>query len=62
MKEKILWLVFAAALLGILVQSGDGFYRYPCQDPTNWEDPDCKPPFCTARKDCPDDLVGDGDA
>jgi hypothetical protein len=62
MKEKILWAVFAAALIGILVLSGDGFYRYPCQDPTNWENPDCKPPLCTARKDCPDDLVGDGNA
>ena len=59
MKEKILWGLFAAALLGVLVLSEDGFYRYPCQDPKNWTDPECMPPLCTARKDCPEDLVGD---
>lgn len=35
----------------------DGHYRYPCQDPTNWETADCKPPICTANGACPEDLV-----
>lgn len=34
-----------------------GFYRYPCQDPTNWETAECKPPICTASQTCPVDLV-----
>jgi hypothetical protein len=34
-----------------------GFYRYPCQDPTNWEKAECKPPICTASQTCPVDLV-----
>lgn len=33
----------------------DGF-RYPCQDPANWETPQCKPPMCTATQTCPDDV------
>jgi len=34
-----------------------GFYRYPCQDPKNWETTECKPPVCTASGTCPVDLV-----
>jgi hypothetical protein len=36
----------------------DGHYRYPCQDPANWEAPDCKPPICEVNGACPEDLVG----
>lgn len=48
-------------LVGILLLSGcgyDGFFRYPCQDPTNWEKTECKPPVCTVNGACPEDLVG----
>jgi hypothetical protein len=34
----------------------DGHYRYPCQDPANWESAECKPPVCTANGACPEDL------
>ena len=34
----------------------DGHYRYPCQDPLNWESAECKPPICTANGACPEDL------
>ena len=37
----------------------DGTFRYPCQDPANWEKDECKPPICTVNGACPDDLVGD---
>jgi len=36
----------------------DGHYRYPCQDPANWEKVECKPPLCTVAGACPEDLVG----
>lgn len=35
----------------------DGHFRYPCQDPKNWETAECKPPICTASGTCPVDLV-----
>ena len=35
----------------------DGHYRYPCQDPKNWELAECKPPICTANGACPEDLA-----
>ncbi len=31
-------------------------YRYPCQDPENWEKKECKKPFCSANGTCPEDL------
>jgi hypothetical protein len=35
----------------------DGSYRYPCQDPANWELADCKPPICTASDTCTADMI-----
>jgi hypothetical protein len=31
-------------------------YRYPCQDPNNWEEKMCKKPYCSANGTCPEDL------
>lgn len=48
------------AALSLMFVSGcgyDGHFRYPCQDPTNWEKAECKPPICTASGTCPVDLV-----
>ena len=47
------------SLLMVFTLSGcgyDGHYRYPCQDPVNWENAECKPPICTANGACPEDL------
>jgi hypothetical protein len=53
---KKLMLTFALALT--LSSCGyDGQFRYPCQDPTNWEKAECKPPICTASQTCPSDVV-----
>ena len=32
-------------------------YRYPCQDPANWEQQQCKKPYCSANGTCPEDLT-----
>ena len=29
-------------------------YRYPCQDPKNWETEQCKKPLCEVHRQCPD--------
>jgi hypothetical protein len=53
---KRLMLTFVLALT--LSSCGyDGGFRYPCQDPANWETAECKPPVCTASQICPSDLV-----
>ena len=57
--EKILWGIAAFIMAGVLWFSGDGFYRYPCQDPANWDTTECKPPVCEVAGYCPVDLVGE---
>ena len=48
-------LVVASAVFAIAGCSDQ--YRYPCQDPMNWEKEECKPPICTATGTCPDQLI-----
>ena len=47
------------AILAILLSSCgyDGHYRYPCQDPANWEKAECNPPICEATGTCTKDLI-----
>jgi hypothetical protein len=35
---------------------GDHF-RYPCQNPKNWENADCQRPQCAILQQCPDQLI-----
>ena len=44
-------------LMPLLVLTGCGErYRYPCQDPENWNEKYCQKPFCSANGTCPEDL------
>lgn len=55
-------LILSALLVFSLTGCGyDGHFRYPCQDPANWETSECKPPICTATQTCPVDLVKTSD-
>ena len=47
---------FLSILLVALTGCQDRF-RYPCQDPQNWTNAECKPPICTATNTCPDQLI-----
>ena len=50
-------IMLALALALALSSCGySGHFRYPCQDPANWEKAECKPPICTASQICPEDL------
>ena len=31
-------------------------YRYPCQDPSNWDKDICQKPLCEVNRDCPDHI------
>lgn len=44
-------------LLPLLLMGCEERYRYPCQDPENWEKHECKKPFCSANGTCPEDLT-----
>jgi hypothetical protein len=51
-------IVFTFAALAISACGYDGGYRYPCQDPNNWESEECNPPICKVNGACTEDLLG----
>jgi hypothetical protein len=56
----IIKMILAGALAVLVTSCGyQGQYRYPCQEPSNWETPECKPPVCSVAGTCPVDLVGE---
>lgn len=49
--------VFISAIL--LAGCGyEGSYRYECQDPENWEVPECNPPICLVDNMCTEIILG----
>lgn len=60
MKKLIgaLGVVLAILLLSVLSGCGyQGFFRYPCQEPDNWEAKECVAPMCNASDTCTKDLL-----
>jgi hypothetical protein len=50
------WLAFLLILpIGLAVFGGDRF-RYPCQDPSNWDKPICQKPTCDVTRTCPEHV------
>jgi hypothetical protein len=48
---------YLALLILPLLAACSENYRYPCQDPDNWEKKECKKPYCSANGTCPEDLT-----
>jgi len=45
------------AVIALLTLTGcSERYRYPCQDPSNWNSQECQKPQCSANGTCPEDL------
>jgi len=56
-------LAIGALLFAPVALSGcgyDGWVRYPCQNPDNWERADCQRPACEVTGTCPDYLLPEG--
>lgn len=53
MRAALLSLLFVITLVGC-----EANYRYPCQDPANWNNEECKKPACVATGECSENLVG----
>lgn len=43
------------APLTLAIFGGDRF-RYPCQDPRNWDSEECKMPQCDVTRTCPEHI------
>jgi hypothetical protein len=54
MKSILVLMLLPASIL--LIGCADG-YRYPCQNPENWDKKICQKPFCSANGTCPEDLT-----
>lgn len=56
---KILLISAGSLFVPIASSCGyDGYYRYPCQDPENWEKEECQRPLCEIGTGCTDELIG----
>jgi hypothetical protein len=54
---------YAAIVLTTVILSGcSQQFRYPCQDPANWDKAECKRPICEVNRDCPDHIFKEDNA
>jgi len=37
-------------------------FRYPCQDPANWDKLECKLPICEVNRECPQHIFEGNEA
>lgn len=50
------WLLLLLVLpIALAIFGGDKF-RYPCQDPANWDKDFCKMPLCDVTRTCPEHI------
>jgi hypothetical protein len=56
MKDRTLFKITLAILaLPVVIAAGcQERYRYPCQDPNNWDKEMCQKPLCEVHRQCPD--------
>jgi len=52
-----IYCIWGLSVLLVLLAGCEDRFRYPCQDPQNWEATECKPPICTATGTCPEQLI-----
>ena len=56
------WVLIVLAIpVGMAMCSGGGeHFRYPCQNPANWEKDFCKMPLCDVTRTCPEHIFKGG--
>ena len=52
-----IYCIWGLSVLLVLLTGCEDRFRYPCQDPKNWDKEECKPPLCTATGTCPSQLT-----
>jgi hypothetical protein len=56
MKIPDIKLIFVMILGCFFISACDVRYRYPCQNPENWDKDFCKKPICEVSRDCPEHI------
>ncbi len=55
-RKLFLSLLILIALPVSLASFGGDRFRYPCQDPANWDKAVCKVPLCDVTRTCPEHI------
>ena len=55
-KNLFKWLALLIILPIALAFFGGDRFRYPCQDPANWDKDFCKKPICDVTRTCPEHI------
>lgn len=55
-KKMVKWLAVLLFLPLTLAFFGGDRFRYPCQDPANWDKDFCKMPVCDVTRTCPEHI------
>lgn len=55
-KKMFRWLALLIVLPLMLAYFGGDRFRYPCQDPANWDKEFCKMPICDVTRTCPEHI------
>ena len=55
-KKLAKWLILLIALPIIIAAFGGDRFRYPCQDPKNWDKEVCQKPLCDVTRTCPEHV------
>jgi hypothetical protein len=55
-KKLFIFLLILLAIPISLAFLGSDRFRYPCQDPENWDKPMCKLPICDVTRTCPEHI------
>jgi hypothetical protein len=54
------WLGLLILLPLMLAIFGGDRFRYPCQDPDNWDKKECTKPTCEVTRTCPEHILKGG--
>ena len=56
-RANVVRLAIAVLAIPVLVIAGcNDRFRYPCQDPENWDKEYCKKPLCEVNRNCPEHI------
>jgi hypothetical protein len=56
-RKLVKWLMLLLLLpLGLAYFSNGDRFRYPCQNPENWDKEFCKVPLCDVTRTCPEHI------
>ena len=55
-KKLFKWLGLLILLPLMLAIFGGDQFRYPCQDPANWDKEMCQKPLCDVTRTCPEHI------